>query len=121
MQRPWSDLAIVPTPPALLGLLSLVTIVAQPLDEQSRPLHQARQEDQNRYRELADLQRRASLYLEHFDRQAQRARFELRISLGEICQTIQHHLYSIALSDQIRWPWLQIHSVKQYVLLKRIH
>jgi hypothetical protein len=41
-QRQWSDLAILRTTPALLGLFSLVTIFAQQLlDEQPLPLRQA--------------------------------------------------------------------------------
>jgi hypothetical protein len=41
-QRQWSDLAILRTTPALLGLFSLVTIFAhQLLDEQSFPVRQA--------------------------------------------------------------------------------
>jgi hypothetical protein len=41
-QRQWSDLAILRTPPALLGLFSLVTIVAhQLLDEHPFPVRQA--------------------------------------------------------------------------------
>jgi len=41
-QRQWSDLAILRTTPALLGLFSLVTIFAhQLLDGQSFPLRQA--------------------------------------------------------------------------------